>query len=496
MDKELFDYDDSSIESVLEYSNMITDFTFSEIMEKYYDAEYKTHRDFQNKVTSEVVDKEISMKSKGQYGNYIERYYYGYMPNSDSLADFDKIGVELKVTPFKVNKNGSINAKERLVLSILNYLKENLDDFYETHLWKKCAKILLLFYNGLIPGQTMADYVIEKVFLYEWFEEDMTVILEDYKRITDKIKAGKAHELSESDGNYLSTCTKGAGGEKDYREQPYSNIPAKQRAWELKTSYMTFLINNRIFNQAEVESIVGRAQGKKKSFVDVISETILQYKGYTAAALYDLYDIKPTVKNRNNLLIRKMLGITGDIDKTQEFQKANMNLRVIRLNKDGMPKEDSPFKTYSFKELAETEEWEESHPYIEICSKRFLFVIFREVDDKSFVLEGIKFWGVPDRQIEEVQRVWQETRDIINEGVQLTVTGNRVSTNFPQSRVNGIVFTKLHASNAYYEVEPGVFIGKGKLSDTDELPDGRRITKHSFWFTKKYLKQVLDGEWD
>jgi len=27
---------------------------------------------------------------------------------------------------------------------------------------------LLLFYNGLIPNQTMKDYVIEKIFLYEF----------------------------------------------------------------------------------------------------------------------------------------------------------------------------------------------------------------------------------------------------------------------------------------------------------------------------------------
>lgn len=113
---------------------------------------------------------------------------------------------------------------------------------------EKCAKILLLFYNGLIPNQTMKDYVIEKIFLYEWFEEDMAVILEDYQKITDKIKNGKAHELSESDGNYLSTCTKGAGKGKDLRQQPFSHELAKQRAWELKSSYMTYLINHKIFN--------------------------------------------------------------------------------------------------------------------------------------------------------------------------------------------------------------------------------------------------------
>ena len=53
---------------------------------------------------------------------------------------------------------------------------------------KNCQKMLLLFYNGLIPNQTMSDYIIEKVFLYEWSIEDMEVILEDYKRITEKIQ--------------------------------------------------------------------------------------------------------------------------------------------------------------------------------------------------------------------------------------------------------------------------------------------------------------------
>ena len=173
-----------------------------------------------------------------------------------------------------------------------------------------------------------------------------------------------------------------------------------------------------------------------------------------------------------------------------------MNLRVIRVDKNGLPKEDSPFKTYQFMELAENDVWEESQPYLEICNKRFLFVVFKEVGPKLFVLDSVKFWGFPDRQIEEVKRVWQETRQIIKDGVQLTQNVNRVSTNFPQSKVNQIIFTKIHATNTYYEIEKDVFIGKGKLSDTDILPDGRRITKHSFWMPKKFLKEVLDGKWD
>ena len=496
MEKQLFDYDDSSVESVLDYSQHLLDKPFLEIINSYKKSSYKSYEDFQTKTISNVPNKEISMKSKGQYGNYIEKYFYGYKPNSDSGADFEKIGVELKVTPFKVNKNGSISAKERLVLTILNYKEENLEDFYATHLWEKCSKILLLFYNGLIPNQTLADYIIEKIFLYEWFEEDMAVILEDYKRITQKIKDGRAHELSESDGNYLSTCTKGAGGGKDFRDQPFSDEPAKQRAWELKSSYMTYLINNKIFNQTEQERVVTTARGEKKSFTQIISDKILAYKGMAEAELYQKFNVNPKAKGKNSSLIKTILGLTGDLEKTQEFQKANMNLRVIRVDKNGLPKEDSPFKTYNFQELVDIEEWEESHPYLEIYNKRFLFVVFKEVAPKEFVLDNIKFWGFPDRQLDEVQRVWQETRQILKDGVQLTQNGNRISTNFPQSKVNQVLFTKIHAQNTLYELKPGEFVGKGKLSDTDVLPDGRHITKHSFWIPKKFLKEVLEGKWD
>lgn len=492
MDNYLFD-DENNIESVINYSQHLLDKPFSQIIEDYTQSSYKTHVDFKEKIVSEGVDKEISMQSKGQYGNYIEKYFYGYQPNNHSGADFATIGVELKVTPFKVAKKGSIRAKERLVLTILNYMEENLDNFYDTHLWKKCSNILLLFYNGSIPNQTISDYVIEKIFLYGWLEEDMEVILEDYKRITDKIKNGRAHELSESDGNYLSTCTKGAGKGKDWRTQPYSSEPAKQRAWELKSSYMTYLINHQIFTQSEQECVASRVTDGKKPFTDIVSEKILAYQGFSEEELYTKFAINPKAKGKNSTLIRKILGLTGDVEKTQEFQKANMNLRVIRVDKNGLPKEDSPFKTYRFQEVVDTENWEDSHPYVEIYSKRFLFVVFKEVAPKHFLLDSIKFWGFPDRLLREVQRVWQETRRIIQNGVVLTLSGNRVTTNFPQSKENPYLFTKIHATNTYYEIQPNQFVGKGKLSDTDLLPDGRRITKHSFWLPKRFLKEVLDG---
>ena len=289
----------------------------------------------------------------------------------------------------------------------------------------------------------------------------------------------RSHELSESDGNYLSTCTKGAGNEKDWRSQPFSDELAKQRAWELKPSYMTYLINHKIFNQSDQESVLSSFRGNKKSFTEVIAEKILSYKGLSEQELYDRFEVNPKAKGKNSTLIRKILGLTGDLDRTREFQKANMNLRVIRVNKEGLPSEDSPFKVYDFIELAQNDNWEESHVFQEICNKRYMFVVFKEVESGEYVLSQVKFWGFPERLVDEAKRVWNETRTIINEGVQLTQTKKGVVTNFPQSKVNKFLFTKIHATNSYYEIEKDVFVGKGKLSDTNPLPDGRRITKHS-----------------
>ena len=63
--------------------------------------------------------------------------------------------------------------------------------------------------------------------------------------IINKIRAGKAHEISEGDTNYLGACTKGANAD-SVREQPFNSIVAKQRAFCLKpaTSYVLVIFFN------------------------------------------------------------------------------------------------------------------------------------------------------------------------------------------------------------------------------------------------------------
>ena len=57
--------------------------------------------------------------------------------------------------------------------------------------------------------------------------------------------------------------------------------------------------------------------------------------------------------------ITKMLNISGKIAYTDEFQKAGIVPKTIRVNKKGRIEQNMPFPTFKFTEIIE-EEWEES----------------------------------------------------------------------------------------------------------------------------------------
>lgn len=505
----LFDYDNTSIDSILKYTreNLIGR-SLHDILEEFQNSEYKTYEDKKKGTPSTTTRKEISELSKGRYGNIIEECFYGFKPNNSPEPDIPEACLEIKTTPYKINKDKTISAKERLVLSMINYNKENLDDFYETHLWKKCRQTLILFYKPE-KNQSILHNTIDRFHLYTWPDEDMPVIIEDYEKITQKIKEGRAHEISESECTYLSACRKGAGKEKDFTSQPNSEMEARSRAWSLKPSYMTTLLRTIVFNENNQQTTSLTTGDTTKSFTKIIEERVLAYQGLTEAELCKMFGKKFIPGGRNgtkvrNIIINKIIKLPPDNNDFIEFQKANIDkIRTIRIKKNGAVKESLSFKNYNFKDYSQEkdDEWETSHMYTEVFSKKFIFVIFKENSYGEFYLSHIKFWGFPDSLETEFQRVWRETRSIINHGVKLTVNqsneGNvTVSTNFPQSSVNNFIFTKIHADGSYYEIKPGQFVGNGKLADTDELPDGRRITKHSFWLSTKFIREIMADKWD
>ena len=105
--------------------------TIEEVLERAKVAEGKPFKDY------DIKNRLASSGNKGGLGQIIEEGLFGYDINSKSEADFFELGVELKVTPLKLDKKKRVVAKERLVLNIINYMEEYKFTFETSSFWKK-----------------------------------------------------------------------------------------------------------------------------------------------------------------------------------------------------------------------------------------------------------------------------------------------------------------------------------------------------------------------
>lgn len=138
-----------------------------------------------------------------------------------------------------------MSAKERLIISMINYMEIVEMDFYNSNAWGKLENVLLIYYLWDPLKQNQLDYLINFIYMFTPDGEDLKIIENDFYTIRQKVLNGKAHELSEGDTLYLGAATKSSNS-KNRTPQPFSDIPAKPRAFSLKASYMTYILRNYI----------------------------------------------------------------------------------------------------------------------------------------------------------------------------------------------------------------------------------------------------------
>ena len=411
---------------------------------------------------------------KGGIGTTIEESWFGYSPNSESEPDFPEAGVELKVTPYVRGKNG-IRAKERLVCNIINYMEEYHRTFFTSAFWHKCNTMLLMSYEHL-PDTPKGNFKIDEAVLFSFPEEDLLIIEHDWEVIMDKVRSGRAHEISEGDTMYLAACTKGANAS-SVREQPFSSILAKQRAYSLKASYMTQILNKYIFGAVENERIIKNWHRlKHTSFENYLLDTLRPFYGKSLDELRAICNIKSIAKNENELILAKMLHVKGRISQTEEFKKAGIIPKTIRIQSNGHIKESMSFPTFDFIALSKEEVWEESELYGYLAPTKFLFVIFHERDSGEYIFERAMFWNIPNSDLDEVGQVWWRTVQTIRRGVRLVKTARGISNDLPKASESPVAHVRPHGKNA---------------EDTLPLPDGRMMTKQCFWLNNSYIEKQI-----
>ncbi|MEG1142763.1 MAG: Sau3AI family type II restriction endonuclease, partial [Clostridia bacterium] len=424
-------------------------------------------------LNEELITIEDKNANKGGLGQLIEKYLFNIDNNSDSEPDFMSAGIELKVTPYKKIKNGKLSAKERLVLNIIDYMTEYKNEFRSSHFWYKNNKIQLLWYLWE-ANKDKKDLIITNEKLMELEKnEDLKQIEEDWNFITQKIKDGKAHEISEADTMYLGACSKGANSSST-RKQPFNDIPAMQRAFCFKNSYMTELVRKYIGNYSNVEKVL---KNTTNSFNEFVNNIINKYKDKTQQELMTEFNIESSAKNINNIIINRMFNVKSNLSDTEEFKKAKIIPKTIRIEENGRIKESISFPYFKYSDII-TQDWETSDLREELETTKYMFFVFKK-SGNDYIFKGIKLWNMPEFDIEtSVMEMWKSTYNTIRSGNIIKSINNGIrKTNFVGMSENKVCHVRPHGRNSKDVC---------KLPFADKLTGVNEYTKHCFWINNTY----------
>lgn len=431
----------------------------------------------------------VSRDGKGRLGQLVEEYFFGYDVNSNPDADFSEAGLELKVTPLKELKNKTLAIKERLVCTMIDYDVDSSKSFEESHIYLKCACMLIMFYlhRANIPVQQLK--FIYSV-LWQIPSKDLLIMKQDYNKIVTKIRNGKAHELSEGDTQYLGACRKGQKGDKDvYYTLPdgsKSEFPAPKRAFSLKTQYMRTILeyaeaaakgksfDTSILFENTHEHLITESELANNSFEDILLDRFKPYYGKTYDEMVSALPLPETsAKSRFFLLANEILtekhtrGL--DVTKSEEFQKAGIIIKTVRVKYNGRPAEAMSFENINYFDILKEEDWYESRLY-EIFTSRFLFVVYQEDESGEYRLDKAFFWTMPVDDLKAASVFWRKTREAIKE--------NHISPEYFYRESQGLKFhIRPKAKNA---------------ADLAVNPNGGKAKKYCYWFNHDYVKSIVE----
>ena len=450
------------------------------------------HKTLEEAIAPDRIDEKF--QGKGSLGQLVEKYFFGYDINSNQEADFHEAGLELKCTPLKELAKKTLAIKERLVLTMIDYDNDYKKKFEESRVDIKCMYMLILFYLHV------ADTPVEKLeFIYSvlWKlpEKDLLIMKQDYETIIGKIRAGKAHELSEGDTTYLGACRKGQKGE---REKEY-HLPdgsvaertAPKRAFSLKTQYMRTILEfaektggQGTFNTSSLVDgygphLVSEAELANKTFEEILIDRFLPFYGDSYPEICQKIGMKEThAKQRyamaSNGIITENKKRGNDANKSDEFIKSGIRLKTFRINKDNEPEEALSFENIDYLEIVNEEDWFDSRLY-ELFTSRFLFVIFKEnIEDGESVyrLKKSFFWTMPQNDLADAEIYWDDIKGHVL-----------------RDEIDPKYFYK-DGDGKKFHVRPKA----QKAANLAPTPSGGMAKKYCYWFNKSYVKQIVETE--
>lgn len=427
--------------------------------------------------------------NKGVLGQIVEEGVFHYPINSDHNADFPNLGIELKTTGI-LRKKAGVTFKERVPLCSFSYEETSNTSFENSYVWHKCQNLLFALYEYL-EGRPYGEMRLIHGFLHRFSPEDIEIIKKDYEILSSKIQSGYPENISERDTNYLAACTSGAGhGQLDRYASNLFGVDLKPRKFSLKPSYMTQVIRNLMTNE-DVERITNAAELSARTFEDIVISRLQPFIGYSESDLINCFGRMVESKDRFERYIAYMLGATGKVNKLDEFQKANITLKTIRVEEEGYIRENMSFPAFSFIDVV-NEEWEDSSFRESMINQKFLFAIFHKINGE-YVFTKTMFWSIPEEILDiEGRQVFEELKRILStgqivRGFQTLSSGRQIRlNNFPKASQNGYFHIRPHGLNAS-DTNP--------LPVPDALTGATEYTKQCFWLNSDYIFDVINGRY-
>ena len=447
-------YDPYSISSIFDYAKDLKGHTLAD----------KCH--------SDILEK--SYAGKGNFGHYLEKFYFGFNPNNNPEPDFSYVDVELKSGAIVETSKG-FRAKERLAIGIINFSKIINESFESSHVWEK-LKMPLLVFHVYKKDEDPRNYKVSNVNIVQYTNAEIAQIRDDWNLIKNKVANGKAHEISGGDTLFLEAATTGGKNQK-YVAQPFSDELAHPRRFALKPAFVTTLLKKEIYlveeeivpPLVEEEIVPPLVEEEITSPQTFLINKLKEYKDISLDEAISMLNIeKSTQKNFISKVSKKLVEkILLDEYSENIFESLELIHKTCRVF-DGKLKENISFPYMKYDELVE-QEWEESD-FHRIIESKFMFVFWENINNE-FYLKKITFWNAPPKDVLEAKRIWKKTKQLILD---------KQADNLPKTKESYFVHVRPHGrdSNDKYPTHYGV-----------------DVKKQSFWIHKKYIEEnILNNE--
>ena len=175
------------------------------------------------------------------------------------------------------------------------------------------------------------------------------------------------------------------------RLEPF--VLAKPRAFSLKSSFLTSIIKKCMGEDVFEDFEPAEIKPGQPGICQLILGDLYPWYGRTESQLQTRFPDVKNPKSKYADYVSRMLGLK-DLENTEEFQKANIHIKTIRVEEDGTIEQHMSFGAFDFCDVASTK-WEDSDWYAYFAGARFLFAVFK-MKDGEYVFDRALFYSLPE----------------------------------------------------------------------------------------------------